>query len=158
MVLQDRAYDGAGTKERAARHCGDERASWRDAPRAATMGDDPAWRGEYEKPQPYGTHGQQVGWKRQPLERRQYVVSQHRAPQPGGRPEPAVINESVAAQYRAGTGATDWLWYPVSSCGRMIHHGDAPRRYAQIKLRHPLTLSLRSLTGSVDSWNDVRPD
>lgn len=68
------------------------------------MGDDPAWRGEYEKPQPYGTHGQQVG-KRQPLERRQCVVSQHRAPQPGGRPEPAVINESVAGAVSSWNGS-----------------------------------------------------
>ncbi len=48
-----------------------------------------------------GPHGQQVGRERQPLERLQYVVSQQRAPQPGGiRSEPAAVSVSVA---RAGS-------------------------------------------------------
>ena len=38
VVMQDRAYDGAGTKERAVRHREDGRASWRDAPRGAAHG------------------------------------------------------------------------------------------------------------------------
>ena len=42
-------------------------------PELPRMGDEPAWHGAHEKPQPCGSRGQQVGRERQPLESQRVI-------------------------------------------------------------------------------------